>query len=77
MNRKKWYVGVKYNPRFHCDIFKDNPDNVTEGNYPKYAFFFGGYNTKRKALQVSMYQNYYIDSPEPFTVTCNTSTVYR
>lgn len=64
MKCQKFYVGVKKNPRYHCDIFRDNPDNVTEGNYPKYKFCFGGYNTKRKAVQVAMYQNYYIDTPQ-------------
>ena len=75
MKRQKWYVGVKGN--YHCDIFKDQPDNVTQDNYPKYNYCFGGYNTKRKALQVAMYQNYYIDTPQHFEVSDNLSKVYR
>ena len=58
----KYYVGVKNN--YHCDIFrsKELPVKSTHGH--KYNFCFGGYPTIKKAVQVAMYQNYGIDTPQ-------------
>jgi len=66
--KPKWYVGVKSGGTYiHCNIFKDTVI-PTPGRYPEYAFCFGGYTTRRKAIQVAMFQNYYIDSPQPCKV---------
>jgi len=64
--KPKWYVGVKTGSTiYHCDIFKDHTIPTVK-RYPQYGFCWGGYPTKRKALQVAMYHNYAIDTPEPF-----------
>jgi hypothetical protein len=58
----KYYVGVKSN--YRCDICrsKQEPTQVIHGK--KYLYFFGGYHTIRKAIQVAMYQNHGIDTPQ-------------
>lgn len=67
MKRYKWYAAVKIiNPSrfYHCDIIKiESNITPTQADYPQYNFMFGGYSTKRKAVQVAMYQNYVIDTP--------------
>lgn len=65
--RYKWYTAVKIcnSSRFyHCDIIKIESNIApTQVDYPQYNFMFGGYSTKRIAVQVAMYQNYVIDTP--------------
>ena len=61
-----WYVGIK-KPRYtHVDLFQARTTPTESSHGHLYAFTYGGYKTKRKALEVAMYHNYYIDSPEPF-----------
>lgn len=64
MTRKKYYVAVKCNkPRYHCDIIITGVEPTQKTHGHKYGFCFGGYATRRKALQVAMYQGYVIDNP--------------
>ena len=63
MNAKQWHVGVKKG--YHADIFKATGE-VTESTHGRlYKFCFGPYRTQREAIQVAMYQNYVIDTPQP------------
>ena len=60
-----YYVGVKPPHYTHVDIFqcRDVPSQSTHGHV--YAFCYGGYKLKRQAIEVAMYHNYYIDTPQP------------
>ena len=64
---KKYYAAVKkngggYYKYNHVDII--SMDGIpSEDKTPQYAFMFGGYKTKRKAIEIAMYYNYIIDTP--------------
>ena len=62
----KYYVAIiKKSNCFSCDIIRINANVQPEkSTFPQYAYMFGGYSTRKKALQVAMYQNYKINSPE-------------
>jgi hypothetical protein len=64
MKTNKWYVAVKASHKSHVDIIKDT-NEPTAARYPQYAYMFGGYRTQRKAIQVAMYHNFGIDTPQP------------
>lgn len=58
----QYYVGYLKNHR--ALIFRSNKI-PTESNHPKNVLFaWGPYYTRRKATQVAMYQNYYIDNEQ-------------
>lgn len=63
MTRAKYYVGVKKSNRKCCDIFASATVPTEKTHGARYNFCFGGYRTKREAVQVAMYQNYIIDNP--------------
>ena len=58
----KYYVAVKKN--YHCDIIRSQivPTQLTHGN--KYLFCYGNYPTVKKCIQVAMYHNLGIDTPQ-------------
>ena len=64
---KKWYAGVKkYSSGYnHADIFSYTGEVTEKTHGHLYAFCFGSYRTQREAIQVAMYQNYIIDTPQP------------
>ena len=64
MKTNKWYAAIKKNNSAHVDIIKDT-DTPTPDKYPKYSYMYGGYRTQRRAVQVAMYHNFYIDTPQP------------
>jgi hypothetical protein len=69
---KRWYVGiVNGTPYNRCDIFGSTLEPTPANHGFKYAFCFGGYRTKAKAIQVAMYHNYGIDTPQPDKRTLN------
>lgn len=62
----RWYVGVKYHGSYtHCDIFKSLAVPTFESHGKLYAFCWGGYKTRKKAIEIAMYHNYAIDTPQP------------
>ena len=64
MKTNKWYTAIKQNNKSHVDIIKDI-DTPTADRYPQYAYMYGGYRTQRKAIQVAMYHNFWIDTEPP------------
>jgi len=56
----KYYVGCKGNS--HAWIFRSNTEPTTNNHPAGTLFAFGGYTTRRKAEQVAMYQNYFLDN---------------
>lgn len=62
--KSKYYVAVKSKVKgLHADIVRMSNEPKQE-DFPQYAFMWGGYSHKWRAIQVAMYQNYIIDTPQ-------------
>ena len=56
-----WYAAVKkYTGHIHVDILKLYKD-PTYAERPMYSFMFGGYRTRKEAIQIAAYHNYTVD----------------
>ena len=63
----QYYVAVKDSAGYrlaHVDIITAEVTPTRESHGNRYEFAIGGFPTKMKAVEVAMYQNYVIDSPE-------------